>query len=217
MLVAGVDEAGRGCLIGPLVICLYSVEEEEGKKLRALGARDSKELTLIQRETAFSSLKPFASEALVKKVSAKELTEAMQKKVSLNELEAIKIAELIAESKAERVIVDSPDGIAENFKKRIERLLPSGRTPEIISSHKADSKFPVVSAASVIAKVERDAEIEALKRRFGDFGSGYTSDPRTMEFMRKNFRKPELQEFLRHKWKTMKEFESVQVKLSEFA
>ena len=65
---------------------------------------------------------------------------------------------------------------------------------KLVLEHKADLNYPVVSAASILAKVTRDAEIEKIKKEIGvDFGSGYMSDPRTSEFLKKNYKKyPEI-------------------------
>ena len=80
---------------------------------------------------------------------------------------------------------------------------------KIISEHKADINYPVVSAASVIAKVERDAEIKKLSEKFGDVGSGYPHDDETIAFLRKYLLKyNELPPFARKSWETIKALQS---------
>ncbi|MBI5228953.1 ribonuclease HII, partial [Candidatus Micrarchaeota archaeon] len=87
----------------------------------------------------------------------------------------------------------------------------------IFCEHFADKKYPVVGAASIVAKVIRDAEIEKIKREFGvDFGNGYTHSPETIEFIKKNLKNPALQKYLRHKWETMKRLKFEQMDLSKF-
>ncbi len=60
-----------------------------------------------------------------------------------------------------------------------------GSKLRIVSEHKADRTYPIVSAASIIAKVERDSEIAKLKVKYGDFGSGYLTDDKTMVFLKR--------------------------------
>jgi ribonuclease HII len=72
--------------------------------------------------------------------------------------------------------------------------------------HQADAIYPVVSAASIIAKVRRDELIEELKKELGiDFGSGYPSDPKTKEFLIKWGKKHsgKFPEIVRQSWQTV--------------
>ncbi|MCD6434492.1 MAG: ribonuclease HII [Candidatus Diapherotrites archaeon] len=184
MLVAGIDEAGRGPAIGPLVVASAVVEKRNEEELIALGVKDSKILSKVQRQKIFRKLKRILHDFRVVKISPKELDELMIRK-SLNEIEAIKIAEMLnsLEKKPEAVVVDSPDFYADNFSKRILKYLTF--KPVIIAEHKADSNHPVVSAASIIAKIHRDREIEILEKKHGRIGSGYVHDPITQQFLKK--------------------------------
>jgi ribonuclease HII len=198
-IIAGADEAGRGCVIGPLVICIASVEQGKEKELVPAGAKDSKALTPKQRERIYEKLKSICKFKLIK-ITAEELNSSM-KKHSLNEIEAMKIAEGLKGEKFSVFYVDSPDTDKERFAKRIKKY---GIDMKIVSEHKADSKFPIVSAASIAAKVERDAEIERIKGELGfDFNSGYTSDPITIDYIKKNLEDKRLQKYLRMKWVTI--------------
>jgi len=97
--------------------------------------------------------------------------------------------------------VDSSDVRAERFANDILNLLP--RKIRIISEHHADEKYPVVSAASIIAKVTRDQRIDEIRKMHGEFGSGYPSDPRTIHFLRDWFRRNgSFPDFVRRSWKT---------------
>ncbi|MBU0761453.1 MAG: ribonuclease HII, partial [Candidatus Altiarchaeota archaeon] len=69
--------------------------------------------------------------------------------------------------------------------------------------HKADDKYAEASAASILAKVERDRDIEKLKDIWGDFGSGYPSDPLTQDFIRKLREKGAYPDFIRKSWSTV--------------
>lgn len=214
MLIAGCDEAGRGCVLGALVICIAIAEEGKETELKKIGAKDSKLLSPSARRRLYSQVKHLCTESACIHITAKQLNELMEKH-SLNEIEAMKIAELLSQMKhhPELIIADSPDTDAKRFETRIRKYL--ARDLKIKSEHKADFNYPIVSAASILAKVERDAEIERIKRELGyDFGSGYSSDPRTIEFLKSNLHIPQVQKYIRSKWKTIERLK--QRKLSEF-
>jgi len=163
MLVAGVDDAGRGCVIGPLVIAGVMFKEEDLVKLVQLGAKDSKVLSPRKREVLAVEIKRHALKHSVIKLEPKEIDTVVQtgKKLHrLNRLEAQTMAKVIEMLKPDMTYVDASDVLEERFKQHILECLPF--KVEIVSEHKADSKYPIVSAASIIAKVERDKEIEEL-------------------------------------------------------
>ncbi|NPB00537.1 MAG: ribonuclease HII [Crenarchaeota archaeon] len=186
-IVCGIDEAGRGPVIGPMVIAVACVEEKDLDSLREIGVRDSKELTRAQRQTLYERLKKVLLYQDYVIVSPEEIDRYVREN-KLNILELEKIRELIEKviekfpDKKIIVYVDSPDVNAERFSKVLKTSLNSDRV-EIYAKHRADSTIPIVSAASIIAKYVRDREIEKLKIRYGDFGSGYPSDPRTIRFL----------------------------------
>lgn len=80
---------------------------------------------------------------------------------------------------------------------------------KIISEHKADVKYPIVSAASILAKVVRDQEIEIIKKEIGvDFGSGYAADPITIKFVKAHWEN-KLAQYIRKSWGTIRELEKM--------
>jgi ribonuclease HII len=87
---------------------------------------------------------------------------------------------------------------------------------KIVSENKADYKYPVVGAASILAKSMRERRVYELGAKFGDFGSGYPSDENTMEFLRKHYKEPALQKYIRHRWATMRNIKTTEVKLEDF-
>ncbi|MBS3069076.1 ribonuclease HII [Candidatus Micrarchaeota archaeon] len=202
-LIVGVDEAGRGCIIGPMVIGLAAIEQSGEHSLRKIGVRDSKKLSPQKRQELFPQVRKLCKTTHIE-ISAQELTLLMDK-YSLNEIEAIKIAEEINAAdypKGTLIYIDSPDNIPTNFTKRIEKYLKSHH--KIISQNKADDLHLIVGAASIVAKVTRDGRIEEIKKEIGfDFNSGYTSDPQTMEFVRRHLADAKLGKYLRHKWRTI--------------
>jgi len=189
---AGIDEAGKGCVIGPLVIACVACDSEE--YLKSLGVRDSKKLSQKKREELAEKIRKVAKIEVLK-IPAEILDELMEKK-TINEILKEGYAELINRLKPDVVYVDSPDVKPERLASQLKEMT----SVEVIAEHKADEKYPLVSSASIIAKVEREKEVEALKKIYGDFGSGYASDPRTVAFLRQL---KELPPFVRKRWKTV--------------
>ncbi len=211
-MILGIDEAGRGAVIGPMVIAGVLVENES--KLKEIGVRDSKLLSPEQREELYREIVRIAKDYVILKVSAYEIDE-LRKKYSLNLIEAIKMAEIINVLKPKRVLLDCPQVSTEKFVALLKPMLSC--SCEIVAENFADVKYPVVAAASIIAKVERDREIEKLKEEFNfDFGVGYPHDERTIAFLQahaKNF-----PSCVRKSWLTAVEIENQkkQKKLEDF-
>jgi ribonuclease HII len=205
-LVAGIDEAGRGCVLGPMVLAVAVIKKSQEKELKEIGVKDSKLLSPKRREELFEIINKQAVEYKLVAVPAEELN-VLMKKYSLNEIEAQKIAELLIslKSKIDTLIVDSPDTIPDKFKKRIEdNLVKQGSSIgryTIKSEHKADLNHVSVATASILAKVTRDKLLEEL---IGKNISGYSSDPRTIEYL-KNYilKNKKLPEFARTEWQTI--------------
>jgi ribonuclease HII len=207
VLIAGVDEAGRGCVIGPLVVAGVLIREENLPILVRLGVRDSKLLSAKKREALVVEIERLAEKCEVAKLLPVEIdrvVESARKLHKLNRLEAQTMAKIIDALKPDEAFVDAADVVEERFKHHIQESL-SFKT-KIVAEHKADKTYPVVSAASIIAKVERDREISALKSEYGDFGSGYLADPRTMRFLKQRLQThSEYPECVRKSWKPAKQ------------
>jgi len=210
MLIAGVDEAGRGPVIGPLVIAGVSLDEKDLPKLVDLGVKDSKLLSPQRRETLSSQIKKLALNYHIVWLSPAEIdrvVESKRKLHKLNRLEAQAMAKVIAVLKPDVVYVDASDILADRFGEHIAENLSF--SPKIISEHKADVKYPIVSAASIIAKVERDKVISQLQKKHGNMGCGYPSDSNTIKFLEdwiRNF--GSYPDFVRKSWKTAKRVKS---------
>jgi len=206
VLIAGVDEAGRGCIIGPLVIAGVLFEEETLPILTKLGVKDSKLLSSQKRQALFTKIIKHAKKHAIIKLTPAEIDKAVQsrrKLHKLNRLEAHTMAKVIEALRPEVVYVDAADVIETRFGTHIQENVPF--KVRIVSEHNADKKYLVVSAASIIAKVERDKEIANLSRNYGEFGSGYLTDPKTIKFLR-NWLKTncEYPDCVRKSWKTAK-------------
>jgi ribonuclease HII len=206
MLVAGVDEAGRGPVIGPLVIAGVMFEETDLPKLTDWGVKDSKLLTPQKRETLAAQIKEQALIYHIVWLSPAEIdrvVESKRKLHKLNRLEAQAMAKVITILKPDTVYVDASDILADRFAEHIQENLTF--SPKIVSEHKADLKYPVVGAASIIAKVERDKAISQLQQKHGNIGCGYPSDPKTIKFLENWIRKfGSYPDFVRKSWKTAK-------------
>jgi len=206
MIICGIDESGRGPVIGPMVMGCVVLDDTGREKLAGLKIRDSKRVAPSRRLSLEPLIKEYALEWSLSKIYPQEI-DLRRRKVSLNVIEAMKIADLISslQNNPDRIIVDAADSVAENFKNKIIWFLNKKGVPipEIISEHKADDRYIEVSAASILAKVERDREIEILKNKHGEFGSGYPSDEITQEFVRNLVRNGELPDFVRRSWNTV--------------
>ena len=218
MKLMGIDDAGRGAVIGPLVIAGTSFLKEDLKKLKDLGVKDSKELSKEKREKLAKKIEEIASEIIVMKVKPCKIDKWRKLNRSLDLLEAKKMAEIIQISNADVFYLDALTSRPKKFKEIVESFLNKKVT--IKAENFADKKYLVVSAASIIAKVERDKEIEDLKEKIKfDFGVGYPHDPKTIEFLKKLIEeRKELPNFIRKTWLTTEMLleEKIQKKISHF-
>ncbi len=205
-LIAGVDEAGRGCVIGPLVVAGVMTKVENLHILTELGVKDSKMLTPKQRELLFPAIIQLTEKYHTIKIMPCQIdrvVESCRRLHKLNRLEAQTMAQVIEILKPDQVYVDAADTIEHRFGNHIRECLKI--KTRIVSRHKADRIFPIVSAASIIAKVERDREIALIKEQFGDFGSGYLTDDKTMGFLRQLLENnDDYPNFVRKSWKPAK-------------
>ncbi|MFP4403820.1 MAG: ribonuclease HII [Candidatus Woesearchaeota archaeon] len=212
MLICGIDEAGRGPVIGPMVISGFMCEEYLLDKLTRLEIKDSKKILPNKREKIFEKLIKLDSKFFIIKISPKEIDDALESAtINLNWLEAINTAKIINKLKPKKAYIDCPSSNCLNYKNYLLNLLDD-KNIELIIEHKADDKYMVSGAASILAKVTRDREIVKLKEIHGDFGSGYPSDPKTIEFIKENYNLP----IFRKSWNTWKKANKSQKQLSYF-
>ncbi|QLH75310.1 MAG: ribonuclease HII [Methanomassiliicoccales archaeon] len=194
----GLDEAGRGPVIGPLVIAAVMVDNES--ELRKMGVKDSKRLMPSKRSELAKKIKEIA-EVNVCIIDVAEIDSRGDER-SLNELEIEKFAELIVKMRPKEVFIDACDPVEENFRRSImERL---DYSPDMVCEHKADQTYPVVSAASIVAKVTRDELVKEIGASLGcQVGSGYPGDDVTIEFIKSWIKeKGDLPPHTRRSWET---------------
>lgn len=203
--IAGIDEAGRGPMIGPMVICGVLIDSERLPELERIGVRDSKTLSHSQRLKLKEKIERVASKIVVKSVSAGEI-DNLRKRTTLNEIEVSEFVSIAKALKPQELYLDAADVKANRFGEKVGSLSGlSSKGALIVSEHKADSKFAIVSAASIIAKVERDRQISEFHKKYGDFGSGYPTDPKTVDFVSKLVRKnKKLPPIVRKSWDSVK-------------
>ncbi|MFA5333421.1 MAG: ribonuclease HII [Candidatus Nanoarchaeia archaeon] len=201
--ICGIDEAGKGPVVGDLIVC--GVLTEVSNDFDGLGF-DSKTLSPKKREELFLKIKEKASNYALRNVSAKEIDSKNSQGCNLNTLEFMKMAEIINELNADVAYIDCPHPIPEKFKAELLGYL-NNKNVKIIAEHKADYKYSIVGAASILAKVTRDAMVKKLENDYNvKIGSGYPADPNTIRFVGEflNGEHDELDEFVRHSWSTIK-------------
>ena len=202
----GIDEAGKGPVIGSMFVA--GVLNFEG--LETLGVKDSKQLSPSKREYLAERIGA-STEVYVLEFTANEIDEG-RKRRTLNVIMVELFSAVLIHFQPDRAFVDAadvnPDRFAANLKSGYEKGMGGGRKREIeiISEFKADVRYPVVSAASIIAKVHRDRSIRQLEAEIGaEIGSGYPADPKTIHFLNELVKeKAELPAYVRRSWKTVK-------------
>ncbi|MDD4307887.1 MAG: ribonuclease HII [Thermoplasmata archaeon] len=196
--ICGVDEAGRGPVMGPIVIAGIMVDND--RELAKLGVKDSKKLTPARRDALLPQIKKIAQYEII--TASAEDIDTLRQSMTMNVMESKLFSTVIEKLGAKVAYVDAADTDEDLFGRYISRELKGN--VRIISKHGADDTYPVVSAASIIAKTKRDAMIEEIKLELGDIGSGYPSDPKTIGFLKKWYTDHgEMPPHTRKSWKTV--------------
>ncbi len=199
-------------------MCGFQIEEKQEAQLRRIKVKDSKLLTREEREDLYPKILKISDKHKIIIINPQEIDRAVQGHdgLNLNWLEADKSAEILNYLNPDKAIIDAPGNNIDKYKIYLSKKLIN-KDIILVLEHKADVNYPVVSSASILAKVTRDNEIEKIKNKIGiDFGSGYMSDPKTVEFLKNNFEKyPEL---FRKSWFPYRELvnKKFQKSLSDF-
>jgi ribonuclease HII len=210
MLTLGIDDAGRGPVIGPMVLAGCLIDEETEKEFKRAGVKDSKQLTQKRREFLAEKIKSSAETFEVVLAYPDEIDGTNNHGTNLNALEAIKMAEVINKINKGfnkiRVVIDCPSVNIEKWKDFLKTKINNLSNLEVVCEHKADVNHIAVSAASILAKCTREKEMDRLKEKFGnEIGSGYCSDPKTYKFLKQHIKEHEDKGIFRKTWGTWKE------------
>lgn len=179
-----------------------------------MGVKDSKLLSEKRRNELYKEILKIAKDYKIFIIPVEEIDNALDsQELNLNKLEAINTAKIINYLKPDLAIIDCPSPNIESYKNYLNIFLK--HKPELIIEHKADVNHISCSSASVISKFTREEEIKKIKKRFNiDFGSGYTSDPKTQEFLKENYEKYE--GIFRKSWIPYKKQKNSQKNLGNF-
>jgi len=210
-LILGIDDAGRGPLIGPMILAGVLVTKEQEQFLKEAGVKDSKQLLHPVRVKLAETIEGNSIKQKVVKAFPEEIDFFISSKANLNTLEAKKTAEIINalndEKEKIKVIVDCPSVNTKAWAATLKKYINNPKNLEIHCEHKADVNHPSASAASILAKVEREKEVEKIKEEFskyGNIGSGYPADPITKSFLKKHGKELENSGIFRKTWATWK-------------
>ncbi|MFP4654911.1 MAG: ribonuclease HII [Methanohalobium sp.] len=208
MKIAGIDEAGKGPVIGPMCIAGVMVDETRINSLKNLGVADSKKISPRKRAELDNKIKKYTDDYFIFEIAPEQIDE-LRNIMSMNDIMVLGFSRVLENLNPDMVYVDSADVKPERFANNIrgeysKNNKKAAENIKIISEHDADAVYPVVSAASIIAKVRRDELVNNIKKDIGvDFGSGYPSDPKTKQFLADWVREHgSLPEVVRHTWKT---------------
>lgn len=208
MRVAGVDEAGRGCVIGPMVIAGALFDEEKIPVLKEIGVKDSKKLSPKKRFELDKKIRDIAIEYILLEVPPRVIDHVVFRSKPLrrlNYLETMLMAKIIRELKPDIVRLDPPDVNSVRCREQIQSVLKFN--PKIICEPKADDRYLSTGAASILAKVRRDQIVVELCEKYGDFNSGYASDGITQKYIEEYFREnKECPDYMRESWVTVQRY-----------
>jgi ribonuclease HII len=187
-----------------MVLCGLMIDDHQEKNLRKLKVKDSKLLSPERRQKLAPEIEKLATHTIILRVPACRIDANRRRGVNLNQIEAIKMAEIINLLEPDKAIIDTPSFNSNKFRDYLWSKLEN-KNIELVCENYADQNYPVVSAASIIAKVDRDQTIEELKKKVGfDFGVGYSHDPRTIQFLNETAEKNggKLPSYVRRTWDT---------------
>ncbi len=203
MKILGIDEAGRGPVIGSMFIGGFVTDEKDLDRLEDLGVKDSKKLSDSRREKIRKDLGEIGN-SIVEEFTASSI-DSMMEGMTINRIEIKGFARVIDQADPDKVVMDLPEPDAEEFIEKIKKSMNSDSTDiEFTAEHGADDSFPVVSAASIVAKSARESHVEELHSKYGyDFASGYPHDKPTINFLERYLdQEGELPPETRRSWST---------------
>lgn len=202
-LIAGIDEAGRGPVLGPLVIACVWATAADIQRLEGAGVRDSKKLSPSRREYLAHVIERMGLATKVVPISASLIDKLMRQGTNLNQIEFKYMVEAAKGGPlAHEIIIDAVDVKPDRFAAKFQVEFPDVK---VTAEHKADDNHTVVAAASIVAKTTRDRMVEEITETVGqNIGSGYPGDKVTRAFLTDHYKSHgSFPNFVRHGWKTV--------------
>lgn len=208
MLILGIDDAGRGPLIGPMILAGVLVTKTQDSYLKTKGVKDSKQIVHKIRKELAEIIHSNSEGYFVVQATPESIDSSISSGINLNTLEAMEAAKIInklnKKSEKIQVIIDCPSVNTSSWRLKVLEFVDHSENLDLICEHKADVNHPSVSAASILAKVAREEEVEKIKKKYGDIGSGYPSDPYTIDFLKKKGKDLSDSGIFRKSWSTWK-------------
>ncbi|MHA1794280.1 MAG: ribonuclease HII [Promethearchaeota archaeon] len=211
-LIIGADEAGRGSVLGPLVICAACFEKSKEDEMKLNGVKDSKKLTKKKREELKKYLLSTCIDHEFAIIHPKKIDHSKKKGINLNQLEVngfIKAINALLERNEipSEIWIDAADVNEKRFAMAIKQSLKI--KTNVFAMHKCDEKIISVGAASILAKTKRDEIIASLSEKYGNIGSGYPSDLKTRSFIKQFYLKNgEFPPIIRKSWDTIRQIKN---------
>ncbi len=210
MWTIGIDDAGRGPIIGPMILAGVLIDSKTEELFKKYKVRDSKKYVHNSHRVSISKIiMDKAKKYHIVKATPKEIDEAVESKKNLNTLEAIKSADIINalnDGKTKiKVIVDCPSPNTLKWKAVLVKYIEKIENLDISCEHKADANYVAVGAASILAKVTREEAVSEIKKKYGSIGSGYPADPETQKFLKEQGNKLKDSGIFRKSWATWKD------------
>lgn len=211
MLTLGIDDAGRGPLIGPMILAGALMDGNIERKLKKEGIRDSKVLSQSERIRMDKIIKGSAFEYFIAKTFPDEIDTSLLEGTNLNTLEAMKTAKIINSinkgkyrKEKIKVVVDCPSVNTAAWRETLIGFIEHAKNLEVVCEHKADVNHVSAAAGSILAKTTREEEVDKIKKDFGEIGSGYPSDPVTKNFLKERGNELKDSGIFRKTWRTWK-------------
>lgn len=219
MLIIGIDDAGRGPLIGPMILAGVLATKDQDAKFKRQKIRDSKIVLHPERIKLAKFIKENSVAYKVVKAFPNDIDNSINSGINLNTLEAHMASQIINSINIQKyhkekikVIVDCPSVNTLAWKNTLISFISHKENLDFFVEHKADANHPSVSAASILAKVTREEEVAKLKKQYGDIGSGYPSDPQTKQFLKLKGKELKDSGIFRKTWSTWKAIFPAEVK-----
>ncbi len=205
-ITIGIDEAGRGPVIGDLLLVIIGFNTNDLSHLETMGVRDSKELSPITRKKLFKKILEYSLIIYTASISPRTIDRFNINKIIYEQIvQGLTIlSKILNPYNNIKIIIDEIKGYDKKLRNKIYSIFANKNIDVIIEPH-ADKNYVAVSAASIVAKYIRDENISVLKHLYGEMGSGYPSDQKTINWIKQIYETLEVPPpFIRLSWATLK-------------